>query len=380
MSGTHPLRLVTVLGTAVATLAVSATVAPGSAAGRAASPAASPDRAAAATIASGLDNPRQLTFRKGRLYVAEAGHGGSGPCFKGGEGTDVCYGASGAVSKLVRGGGHRRVATGFPSLAGKDGSAAIGPSDLVLRRHGRYVLSIGLGNPPAVRSTLPSVGQQFLGTLTAGRFGHGRHVLSDLAAYEASADPNHDGADSDPVGFIRRGHGFAAVDAGGNDVLQVNRHGLATAVRTFAARSVPSPFGGTMNMEAVPTSVVRGPHHALFVSQLTGFPFPAGAARIFRLVPGRATQVYATGLTNVTDLAWHRGHLYAVQISDEGLFADKHEPPSGSLVRVVPGGAPVTVADNLPAPYGIAVRRGKAYVTTCSVCPSGGGVRRIPLG
>ena len=127
-----------------------------------------------------------------------------------------------------------------------------------------------------------------------------------------------------------------------------------------------------MPTDAVPTSVVRGRDGAYYVSQLTGFPFPVGGSNIWRLVPGQAPTVYASGLTNVTDLAWHGGSLYAVQIADEGLLAaPEDQPPSGSLVRVVPGGAHQTVADDLVAPYGVALSWRSAYVTTCSVCRSG---------
>jgi hypothetical protein len=86
--------------------------------------------------------------------------------------------------------------------------------------------------------------------------------------------------------------------------------------------------------------------------------------------------VYASGLTNVTDLAWHGDQLYAVQIADNGLLAG----PIGSLVSVDPGGSHGTVAGGLFAPYGVAFNRGAAYVTTCSVCPDGGEVLRIPIG
>jgi hypothetical protein len=43
-------------------------------------------------IASGLDNPRDLAFGPGgRLFLAEAGHGGS-RCIPGGEEGDLCVG------------------------------------------------------------------------------------------------------------------------------------------------------------------------------------------------------------------------------------------------------------------------------------------------
>jgi hypothetical protein len=37
-------------------------------------------------------------------------------------------------------------------------------------------------------------------------------------------------------------------------------------------------------MQAVPTSVAVAPDGAYYVGQLTGFPFPVGGARVFRVV------------------------------------------------------------------------------------------------
>ena len=65
--------------------------------------------------------------------------------------------------------------------------------------------------------------------------------------------------------------------------------------------------------------MVVGPDGAYYVSELTGFPFVPGFSRIHRVVPGQPSTIYASGLTNVTDLAWHDGDLYAVQIADAGL-------------------------------------------------------------
>ena len=67
----------------------------------------------AQVVASGLNNPRGLTFSpNGGLYVAEAGTGGSGPCFAGPEGP-ACFGHSGCVTR-IDGSGQRRVLTGVP--------------------------------------------------------------------------------------------------------------------------------------------------------------------------------------------------------------------------------------------------------------------------
>jgi len=69
-------------------------------------------------IASGLDNPRRLTFGSdGALYVAEAGRGGSGPFIQGPElGVSLGFGLTGAVTR-VQGGSQERVVSGLPSLA-----------------------------------------------------------------------------------------------------------------------------------------------------------------------------------------------------------------------------------------------------------------------
>ena len=128
----------------------------------------------------------------------------------------------------------------------------------------------------------------------------------------------------------------------------------------------------------MPTEVVKGPDGAFYVSQLTGFPFEKGDANIWRIVPGHAPTVYASGFTNVTDLAFARnGDMYVVQISADGLLTGS----PGSLVKVkAHGSRHYTVAGNLNQPYGVALDRHSAYVTTCATCAGGGQVIKIPLG
>jgi hypothetical protein len=65
-----------------------------------------------------------------------------------------------------------------------------------------------------------------------------------------------------------------------------------------------------------------------------------------------------------------------VQIADAGLL----NGPIGSLVKVDPKkGEHETVAGGLFAPYGVAIRKDHAYVTTGSVLPGGGEVVKIDL-
>lgn len=328
-------------------------------------------------VATGLDNPRLLSFdSSGSLYVAEAGKGGSGPCFEGPEG-NACLGASGAVTRISHR-GQRRVITGLPSLAGEGGAQATGPSDVIVRRD-RYTVSIGLGGTPATRTSLGD-GAALLGTVVTGRFGRTPRPIADLAGYEGSRDPDGAGSDSNPVALFAdewgRGRVYA-VDAGGNDVLRLSGRGRVSTVALLPSADTTNPFSGQpMTSQSVPTSVVRGPDGALYVSELVGFPFPKGAARIWRIGHHGTPTIWATGLTNVTDLAWYRGRLYAVQLTDDGLLSRS----TGSLVTVAAGStSPKVVADGLTMPYGVALREHAAYVTVCSVCAGGGQVVRVRL-
>lgn len=344
-------------------------------------------------VASGLDNPRHLTFGpSGDLYVVEAGRGGSGPCITGGEGGEVCFGATGAVTKVSRGGHQSRVLTGLSSLASQTddpstpqdetGSSASGPAAIAVTGHRHFVVAMGFGSDPANRATFPD-GAGF-GELLAGHFGHGGwHAIADISGHEAETNPIDD-PDSNPASVIKRGSRYVVADAGGNTVVRASKHGRVTTLASFPDRMVDAPAflglppGTQIPMQAVPTSVVVGPDHAYYVSELTGFPFPQGAANIYRFRVGHEPTVYASGLTNVTDLAFAGdGSLYAVEISSDGLLGG----PIGALVRIPAGGGDAeTVAGGLFAPFGVALRGGSAYVSVGSVAAGGGQVIRIPLG
>ncbi len=328
-------------------------------------------------VAQGLDNPRQLSFTGDTLYVAEAGKGGAGPCVEGAEGP-ACLGATGAVTR-VRDGHQTRVLSGLPSLAAADGSGAIGPADVVVTGQNQYALTIGLGNDPAVKEELGS-GGHLLGTLVSGAFPNaGPRVNADISAFEVANDPDGQGPDTNPTGLLKVGGGYVLTDSGGNALLRVQGGHVSTITAFGTPGIAPVPFPPfAIPVDPVPTGVVVGPDGAYYVSELTGFPFVPGFSRIHRVVPGQPSTIYASGLTNVTDLAWHDGDLYAVQIADAGLASGG--PPIGSLVRVNPGSAATTVAGGLFAPYGIAVHGDDAYVTTCAVCAGGGEVIKVPLG
>ena len=347
-------------------------------------------------VASGLDNPRGLDFGPwGALYVTEAGQGGEGPCIGSvEEGGVVCAGATGAITKVWRHGKQRRVLEGLPSIAaqGSDatdempavlaGSDALGPHDISFSGFSAYFV-VGLGGDPALRGQLGDLGPEF-GQLYKASPYRGVRAVADLAAFEAEEDPDQafvvppdePELNSNPTSVLARHGRQYVVDAGGNDLLKVGHKSRIRALAVF-------PDADT-DVQAVPTAVTRGPDHALYVSQLTGFPFPVGAANIYRVEPGPEPdldpEVYLSGFTNVTDLAFGPdGSLYVVQIATEGLLA---VPGSGgSVIRVAPDGSRETIASGLVAPYGVAVsRKGHIYVSTHSTEADTGEVVRVHPG
>jgi hypothetical protein len=338
-------------------------------------------------VARGLDNPRHLTFSPtGDLYVVEAGKGGprEGSGANCAEHTELgvfCLGFTGAVTK-VRDDGDVRVLTKLPSIINGEGEV-LGPSDIAFTGGQKFVLSIGLGGSADFRAAFGDDGAQ-LGTLVSGKLKQGGWSLfADVLANEAAANPDGTDIDSNPVGLVRQGEGYLLADAGGNAVVRASHKGTFTTIAVLPPGSaLAPPFlglppGTQIPTDAVPTSVVQGPDGAYYISQLTGFPFEKGDANIWRVVPGQDPTVYASGLTNLTDLAFAPdGTLYAVEIATEGLLAG----PIGSLVKITPGASVhETVAGGLSSPYGVALRGGAAYVTTCAVCIGDGEVIRVSL-
>ncbi len=332
-------------------------------------------------LTAGLNNPRLLSFGPdGSLYVAEAGTGANDPnvkCVTGGDGPS-CFSLTGSVTR-VRDGVASRVLTGLPSMAGTDGSNPVGPVQLLPENGGHYVLSMGAGVALDQRQLLPASAQT-LGTVVRGKFGHRAAATGDLVAWEYQHNPDNSAAlDSDPAGITRNHGHYVVADAGGNTLMQVDGH----HVRELAVFPTNPAFQGPEGpIQAVPTAVAVGPVGAYYVSQLTGAPFPAGSANIWRVVPGEAPTVYASGLTNVTDLAWSGDQLYAVELSNGGLATTG---PTGSLIQVHPGAndpsmQAVTRAGSLPAPYGVAIRDGVAYVSIGTLFgPGQGAVMEFPL-
>ncbi|GIE31243.1 hypothetical protein Ait01nite_042880 [Actinoplanes italicus] len=276
-----------------------------------------PARPAVEVVARGLDSPRGLAFGpRGELYVAEAGRGG--PC-RAEAGGVVCSGRSGAIT-MVEFGRQWRVVSGLPSLVSPDGAGVAGPSDVVAGAGGEPILTVGAD----------------------ARLYRGGNVLT--------------GVGGDPVALLDNTRGWLVVDAQSRAVRRVTPRGR---VQTVAVLPDRTPL--------TPGSITRGPDGAWFVGEMFHLAtVRPGAARIWRVEPGRVPVVWAEGFTSIVDVAWS---------PDGGLYVLDRD----ALFRIGPDHARRLIATGLDDPGGLALRGGHAYVSTCSTCNDTGAVLRIRL-
>ena len=340
-------------------------------------------------VATGLFNPRGLNFGPdGALYVAEAGSGGgpNDPHYHASDDVEKYYGTTGAVTKIVLGGApsQSRVVTGLPSAAPLTGVGATGPHDVDFQGLGNGFVTIGLGADPAKR-----VGKELgnLGHLVRFKPNGKWTYEEDLAAFETLANP-YGSVDSNPYGLLALPGRQIFTDAGGNALNAVAANGSISNLAFFPDVIVPfGAPGNTVPMQAVPTCVALGPDGYLYVGQLTGFPFPAGQAKVYR-IPSNANggapeepQDIFTGFTKIIDIAFAPdGALYLLQISSAGGPPPAGVPAqqSGSLIRISPDRTSKAVViapgNGLVSPGGIAIARdGSIYLTNFSTQAGGAG-------
>lgn len=258
------------------------------------------------------------------------------------------------------------IADGLPTAieATPEGDLPAGVTS-VIEVGGTYYYTVGEGSEPgfdAVYSVKP---------------GQAPVLVADLEAYEIANNPDGDVDESgepelltNPYDLVSDNAGGLYVSAsGGNTIYHVASDGTISPFAIFENRENPLfPGLGGPTMDQVPTGIEWGPDGALYVSTLTGFPFPTGEARVYRiedlsldgdaLDDGEVT-IFAEGLTTATNLAFDTdGSLLVTEMSTNLL-----EGAPGRLVRVVNGVVSNVVAEPLVSPTGITIFNGEVVVS-----------------
>ena len=323
-------------------------------------------QASVSVVMSNLDSPRGLAWGpEGALYVVEAGNGTvNGPCVASPRGP-ICYSATGAVTRLWKG-QQERVASGLPSVIRTQINDITGPHDISFQGKGNAFVTIGWGAEPRLREGLGDFGHLFGRTIRVTPNGSW-DLEADISSFEDAENPDGGPRDSNPYGILAEAGHQLVTDAGGNSLVQVTANGRVSLVSIF-----PKTPGGA---EPVPTEVVRGPDGSLYVSTLTGAPFVAGAAGIWRVVPGGAPQLAAGNFKTITDFdIGPDGSLYVLQYASAPMFFGQ----PGLLIRVSPAGVRDTLHSSLTNPTGVLVGPdGAIYVSNRGNVASVGEVLRI---
>lgn len=329
-------------------------------------------------MAQNLDNPRGMAVGPDNaIYVVEAGRGGaSALCLPVPNASGQrCYGPTGAVTRIVAPGVQQRVLTGLPSVAVPAGTDATGPHDIDFGFDHAFI-TVGSGGDPALLTPFKTAGIP-LGQLLMVSYTGAISPIVDIAAYEATANPDGNLPDSNVYSVDIQTSRGVVTDAGGNSLLQILPDLSVSTLAVFPARTVAGP-GGSVQMETVPTSVVEGPDGSLYVGELTGFPFPAGAANVYRVpANGGTPQVVATGFTNIIDIAiGPDGAAYVLEHDVDGLAAPG---TVGRLTRIGPFGERTEIAAGLlTAPGNVLIGPDNAiYVSVNSTSAGNGQVWRL---
>jgi hypothetical protein len=189
--------------------------------------------------------------------------------------------------------------------------------------------------------------------------------IANLADYEMTVNPDAPEINPNPFDVAALGWPFGSAlvaDAGGNDLLIVDRHGNIDWIATFPmelvstanvksllhcapGQTIPPPCAlpPMIPAQAVSTSIAIGPDGAYYVGELKGFPAPVGESRIWRVKPtarharcGTSPDctVVADGFTSIVDLTfgWD-GTLHVVELDEASWFAIEgtHTPTGGTV-------------------------------------------------
>jgi len=275
-------------------------------------------------VASGFVAPIGLeTDKYGRVWVAEMGGGKN----------------DGKIS-VISNGTKYDVITGFESIIIGNGEIE-GPTHLLFHQGKLFILGakgklykadvshFRAGDAPLIASSLPF-----------------EDIGSFVLAYPFAVPTG----ETHPYNLVAAPDGSIYItDAAANAVIKRSKWGNLSVVAQLPLVVNPLPFGPPM-IHPVPTGIIYEKGN-LLVTTLTGFPFPAGKASIYRVNPNGNFAVAQDGFTTLVDMA--KGNPHGNIVVQHGDFGPTGFTPNTGKLIWVDGSSATDIATGLNLPAGI---------------------------
>jgi hypothetical protein len=340
-------------------------------------------------VATGLDNPRGITWAHNHLYVTQAGHGGT-DCPAGAmgpEGGPLCVGRTGSIGILKAGVVQPVISNLFSMTDLPGGVASLGIGAVTATKNGvRAVYNesvVGFLHALPHGATLTAddnaAARGELGKLITVSNKHSK-VVADVGDSDYVWTAIHQDLvpdqfpDANANALTQLDNTTYVVDAGANTLDAVDQRGGVNQVAFF-----PNP----PTSDAVPTCVAIGPDHNLYVGQLApGAPLNTG--KIYKYnVKTHSLSVWKTGFNVVDGCGFDmHGNFYAVEFQANGFNPGPTGNPAGDVIKITPNGTRTVIgAGKLFYPQGFATdHSGNVYVDNWSILTSAPPAPGAPTG